>query len=58
VTSEDRIRQLCSEALAAQDDAALGNILPHLQAAITEHIHNFRLIAAQEVPRLFNPDRT
>jgi len=52
-TSEDRIRQRCREALAAQDDIALQKVLPHLQAAIAEHIRNMRLIAAPDVPRLF-----
>ena len=54
-TSDDRIRQLCSEALAAQDDVALQKVLPNLQAAIAEHIR-IRLIAAQDVPRVFKAD--
>ena len=56
-TSEDRIRELCSQALATRDDqATLAGILFELQTALAEHIQGIRTMAAQEVPRAFTPN--
>jgi hypothetical protein len=53
ITSEDHIRNLCSRALAAQDDnATLQPILLELLTALAEH--SIRAMAAQEVPRAFS----
>jgi hypothetical protein len=55
ITSEDHIRNLCSRALAAQDDSAtLQPILLELRTALAEHIRGIRAMAAQEVPRAFS----
>jgi hypothetical protein len=53
--TEDRIRELCHQALAANDDNALREVLPELRAAIKEHCHNERLKAAEEIPQVFRP---
>jgi hypothetical protein len=42
-SSENRIRQFCVEALAASDDTVLDEVLPRLQAALAEHIHNVHI---------------
>jgi hypothetical protein len=53
---EDRIRELCAQVLAAPDSASLSHLLTELKAAMSEHIHNMRLMAAKEIPRLFRSD--
>jgi hypothetical protein len=50
---EERIRQLCAEALAAQNDVAVEKVLPELQAALEEHMQNARTMAPTEIPRVF-----
>jgi hypothetical protein len=50
-----RIRQLCAEAVAAKDHAALHTVLSELQAAIKEHVHNARMTAAEEIHIAFKP---
>ena len=47
VTSEDRIRNLCAQAVAATDDETLETILPQLKDALHEHVKNLRLTVAQ-----------
>jgi len=47
VTSEDRIRNLCAQAVTAADDEALNTILPQLKDALREHLKNLRLMAAK-----------
>jgi hypothetical protein len=54
-SSENRIRQFCVEALAASDDTVLDEVLPRLQAALAEHIHNAHIRAAEEIPQIFKP---
>lgn len=51
--SEERIRQLCNEAVSAADSAALNEVLTELRAALAEHIRSMRMMAAEGVPRLF-----
>ena len=48
VTSEDRIRDLCSQLLAVgDDDEALDRIVPQLKDALREHLKNLRLMVAE-----------
>ena len=47
VTSEERIRNLCAQAVAATDDEVLSIILPQLKGALREHLENLRLMAAK-----------
>jgi hypothetical protein len=54
---EDYIRELCTQALAAQNDIALDRVLPQLQAAIREYILETRISAVQVIPRTFPPDK-
>jgi len=44
MTSEDRIRSLCAQAVAATDDETLNTILPKLKDAIREHLKSLRLM--------------
>jgi len=53
---EDRIRVLCTLALAARNETALNVVLPQLQAALAEHIQHTREMAVQEIPRAFRPE--
>ena len=52
---EDRIRQLCTQAIAAQNEEALEKALSDLNALIRVHIYNVHVMAAAEIPRLFKP---
>jgi hypothetical protein len=55
-TTDDCIRLLCAEALAAaNDETVLREVLPKLQAAIAEHLYNVRVRAAKEIPIAFKP---
>jgi hypothetical protein len=47
VTSEDRIRDLCAQAVHATDDEALEIILPQLKEALREHLKNLRLMVSE-----------
>lgn len=42
---EDRVRELCAQAVAAKTEAELGVVLPLLQAAIHDHIRFVRALA-------------
>jgi hypothetical protein len=53
---EDRIRELCSQVVAAQNDAALDQVVPQLRAAIKENIYETRIRAAEVIPRTFRSD--
>ena len=47
MTSEDRIRELCAHAVAAEnDDEALNRIIPQLREAL----HELRLMVATDYP--------
>ena len=48
---EDRIRQLCAEAIVAHDEIALERALSQLAAAIRVHVYHVRVMAAAEIPR-------
>jgi hypothetical protein len=50
VTAEDKIRELCTQVLAAQDDEAANRILPELRDALRAHCERLRLKVAQEYP--------
>ena len=54
--SDDRIRDLCTQAVAAKTEAELLPILAQLQSAITEQIRRIRLMAAEEISRAFRSD--
>jgi len=45
-TPEDRIRNLCAQAAAA-DDEALNAIIPQLKDALREYLKNLRLRVAE-----------
>ena len=49
--SDDRIRELCSEAIAETDRAKLDVVLSELRAAVHERIEELRVMA-QEIARL------
>jgi hypothetical protein len=50
VTSQDRIRELCAQAITATDDEARNIILPQLKDALREHLKNLRRMVAAEYP--------
>jgi hypothetical protein len=50
VTPEDKIRKLCTQVLAAQNDEATNKILPELRDALHEHCERLRLLVAREYP--------
>jgi hypothetical protein len=50
VTPEDKIRELCTQVLAAQNDEAANRILPELRDALHEHCERLRLRVATEYP--------
>jgi hypothetical protein len=47
---EERIRELCLKAVADQ-------VIPQLQAAVTEYVHDSRTRAAEVIPCTFRPVR-
>lgn len=50
VNVEDKIRELCTQVLAAQNDEAANKILPELRDALHEHCKRLRLRVATEYP--------
>lgn len=46
---EDRIRELCAQAIAAGDSADLDTIVAQLRAALHEHTRRLRVMAARLV---------
>jgi hypothetical protein len=54
---EERIRALCAQVLAAENDAALDQVIAQLRAAIAEHVHDTRSRAAEIIPRTFRSDK-
>jgi hypothetical protein len=50
VTPEDKIRELCTQVLAAQNDEAANRILPELRDALHAHCERLRLRVATEYP--------
>jgi hypothetical protein len=53
---EDRVRELCAQAVAAKTEADLGIVLPQLQGAIRDHILYLRAIALDVIPEAFGRD--
>lgn len=53
---EDRVRQLCAQAITAKSDAELQSILLHLRQAIRDHIRYCRAIALEVIPEAFGSD--
>ena len=53
---EVRIRALCALAIATNDEAELSPILLQLQAAVAEQIYRLRLLAAEQIPRVFGSE--
>src|SRR6266849_11189030 len=53
---EERVHELCAQAIAAKSQAELEIILPQLQAAIRDHIRYVRIIAAEAIPEAFGRD--
>jgi hypothetical protein len=51
---EERIRELCAKAVAAQNDE---QVIPQLRAAIKEYVHETRNRAAEIIPRMFRSDK-
>jgi hypothetical protein len=54
---EDRVRELCIQVIAAQNEAALDQVLPQLQAAIKEFVHDTRIRAVEVIPRTFRSNQ-
>jgi hypothetical protein len=53
---EDRVQDLCAQAIAAKSQAELDLILPKLQAAIRDHLRYVRAIAVEAIPEAFGRD--
>ena len=47
---DDRIRELCAQAVTTNDSAELHNILKELRAAIHDHTKRLRKLAVSPVP--------
>jgi hypothetical protein len=54
---EERIRELCAQVAAIDNEAALDQLIPQLRAAIKEYVHDTRLRAAEVIPRAFRSDK-
>jgi hypothetical protein len=50
VTAEDKIRELCTQVLAAENDEAANRLVPELRDALHEHCERLRLRVATEYP--------
>ena len=50
---EDRVHDLCAQAIAASNQAELDCILPQLQDAIRDHVRYVRAIALETIPEAF-----
>jgi len=53
---EQRVRDLCDNAISAKTQAELDMILPQLKDAITDHIRYVRAIALETIPEAFGTD--
>jgi hypothetical protein len=53
---EDRVRELCAQAVAAKTEAEMRVVLPQLQAAISDQIRYVRAIAVEVIPEAFGND--
>jgi hypothetical protein len=54
-TLEDKIRELCAKAVAAQDSDQLNPILSELRAALNEHDQLAKVLIAERT-RMRNPN--
>jgi len=50
VIPEAKIRQLCSQLIAAENDEAANRVLQELRGALHEHCERLRRVVAQEYP--------
>jgi hypothetical protein len=50
VTAEGKIRELCTQVLAAENDEAANRILPELRDALHENCEKLRLLVARKYP--------
>jgi predicted DNA-binding transcriptional regulator YafY len=53
---EDRVHQLCAQAIAAKSEPELRSILPQLRQAIRDHIRYCRALAVEVIPEAFGGD--
>ncbi len=53
---EDRVRELCAQAVAAKTETELRVVLPQLRAAIHDHIRYLRALAVEVIPEAFGRD--
>jgi hypothetical protein len=51
VTAEDRIRDLCTQLLAAQDDLEVQSLVSQLKDAIHDHCADLKALAAVSFPK-------
>jgi hypothetical protein len=54
---DDRIRELCTRVVAAENEAELNELIPQLRAAIREYVHNTGIRAAEVILRTFQFDK-
>jgi hypothetical protein len=50
---EDRVRELCGQAIAAKTEDEMRVILPQLQAATHDHIRYLRAVSVEAIPQAF-----
>jgi hypothetical protein len=53
---EERVRTLCTQAIAAKSQGELDAILTDLRAAVREHIRYVRAVAVEIIPEVFGRD--
>ena len=53
---EDRIRELCTQVLSAQNDLAADRFVPQLQVAIKEYVQGTRTRVAEVIRHTFRSD--
>jgi hypothetical protein len=51
VTFEDRIRNLCTQLLVAQDDEEIQKLVTELKTAIHDHCSDLKVMATVSYPR-------
>jgi hypothetical protein len=51
MTNEDRIRDLCTQLLAARDDEEIQALVSQLKTAIHDHCAELKVIAAVSFPK-------
>jgi hypothetical protein len=53
---EDRVRELCQQAIAAKTDDEMHVILPQIPAAIRDRLRYLRAVAVEVIPEAFGGD--